>query len=64
VRTLKPETEIRNLKRDLARARREATDLRLRYAALGERAFKIGVEAEDWKRRFDALLARLDTRDG
>ena len=61
---MKPETEIRNLKRELNRISKDR-DLYMRdeKKALRERAayLKISVEAkqevEEWKKRFDLLLA-------
>jgi len=58
MRALKPETEIRNLKRELARVKRDVCELREKNHALSDRAYKATNEAEAWRRRFDTLLAR------
>lgn len=66
---MKPETEIRNLKRELKETRNEASAYRER-AEKWERMhdgrttqLNAALKAvEDWKARFDALLSKLPKR--
>lgn len=54
---MKPETEIRNLKRDIKRWYAERETLRTERESYRIRATKAEQEVAEWKRRFDALLA-------
>ena len=63
---MKPETEIRNLKREVRSANSERDYLRSQLRALESkrtatetRAVKAEAEVADWKRRFDIVLERL-----
>lgn len=53
-----PETEVRNLRRELSRANEELRSLRLIAGREQARGVKAEAECAEWKRRFDLLLAR------
>ena len=62
----KPETVIRNLRRELADAQREARDERSRFdaalrdsRALAKERDDLRAEVAEWKRRFDVLLSKV-----
>ena len=51
---MKPETEIRNLKREVKRLR----TLLAEWTKFEVRLRNVTVERDEWKRRFDLLLAK------
>lgn len=55
---MKDETLIRNLKRDLRETDARAFRLAIERDTYRERATKAEQEAAEWRRRFDALLAK------
>jgi molecular chaperone GrpE (heat shock protein) len=66
---LKPETEIRNLKRQVKdwqkaewRVRAELNKLRTEVDAYRARATKAEQECAEWKARFDVLLRREEPK--
>jgi hypothetical protein len=56
---MKPETEIRNLKREL-RTERIRSDTLMRQANIHKtRADKAERESEEWERRFDVAMNKI-----
>lgn len=55
---MKPETEIRNLKRALRETHVEKLEALQELAEYRGRATKAESRAADWERRFDELLSR------
>lgn len=53
---MKPETEIRNLKRELKRSRLNALDAEAEAARYRNLASSAAQERDEWKARFDVLL--------
>lgn len=56
---MKPETEIRYLKRNLARSIKDFFAAKNDCKYLLERALKAESELKEWKNRFDVLIANL-----
>lgn len=61
---MKPETEIRNLKRDVKSLRYELKLADENTRAYRARATKAEQEVAEWKARFDALLMRTPKLEG
>ena len=59
---MKPETEIRNLKRYLAEVRRDYLSMQETARALRRRAESSEREVAEWKARFDILLRREEPK--
>ena len=59
MRERKPETIIRDLKRQLKRAERERLTYHDEAYAQRVRAGKAEADRDEWKQRCDALIARL-----
>lgn len=57
------ETELRNVKRELKRAREACADMRAELDGFRARATRAEQEAAEWRRRFDLLLekSKIDT---
>jgi FtsZ-binding cell division protein ZapB len=55
---MKPETEIRNLRRENAQLRRDRDEMKTLAARLGRDLTAVTADRDEWKRRFDILLAR------
>lgn len=55
---MKPETEIRNLKRELRTTGEDYRVLRVERDAYRSRATKAEQDAAEWKKRFDELLSK------
>ena len=53
-----PQTELRNLRRDLKRTEEDLRAVKQAAEAYRSRATKAEQETAEWKRRFDLLLAR------
>lgn len=58
MRKRKPETIVRELRRDLKRALKETGEFSKESAHFRGRATRAEMECSEWKRRFDALLER------
>lgn len=61
---MKPETEIRNLKRDIKERHRTYLDAMEERNLYRARVTKAEQEAAEWKRRFDELLSKCRGFDG
>jgi len=59
---MKPETEIRNLKRGLKQCREQLRTLGLELSKALSRATKAEQEVTVWKARFDILLRREEPK--
>ena len=59
---MKPETEIRNLKRSLLEARRDYASTKETLRSVIRRAQKAEKECAEWKERFDVLLRREEPK--
>lgn len=55
-----PETEIRQLKRDLARLKELQERTRMNAVGADLRAKNAEKDRDEWKKRFDTLLNKLD----
>jgi len=71
VRVLKPETEIRNLRREVSELRKEKISLRTditRFRREADlyltRALAAEKKVSEWEERFDALLYNKERDDG
>lgn len=59
---MKPETEIRNLKQNVKILTATVDAMRAERDLFRSRATKAEQDAAEWRKRFDALLARVPLR--
>ena len=59
---MKPETEIRNLKRDRDEYKRDYLSMKETARALARRAELAEKDRDEWKARFDVLLRREELK--